>query len=392
MNLSLLDFDQEAVCSVTLATGKNIYCCLECGRYFQGRQIGTPAYEHSISTFHSEFLNLSTGLAYSLPAGDELKKEKEDQNLLSVLRENLNPQRYEFDLAAMQDLQGRPYIRGLVPILSTNDAVAALVMLLARIQPVVEQLLMLKEGPKRLLVISRVMRKLWMRERMLKGRILLPPLNSTNNTNNNNNQQVAVERMLPMLLQGLDLQCLQGQLSLTTTKTTSKTSNDVVAESKINFTMLSVDLPPVPLFPDPNGKLPIPQVPLSELLSQKYNSGKVYYDSKGSPIAYDLLFLPEYLILTINGRCQKGSLNGTVLLFDPEVLQVPFTNGFGHIKSHSTYQLQAMVCLNSAGKYVCIVRRQQKEFYLYDSTSVKPIQTDSLLLFDSVIHLWTKVM
>jgi U4/U6.U5 tri-snRNP-associated protein 2 len=43
----LIDFDLDQVCSVTLSSN-NVYCCLVCGRYFQGKGQATPAYEHSI--------------------------------------------------------------------------------------------------------------------------------------------------------------------------------------------------------------------------------------------------------------------------------------------------------------------------------------------------------
>ena len=48
VNRQLLDFDMEKVCSVTLSN-LNVYCCLICGKYFQGRGRSTPAYTHSVA-------------------------------------------------------------------------------------------------------------------------------------------------------------------------------------------------------------------------------------------------------------------------------------------------------------------------------------------------------
>lgn len=48
INRQLLDFDMEKVCSVTLSN-LNVYCCLICGKYFQGRGKSTPAYTHSVA-------------------------------------------------------------------------------------------------------------------------------------------------------------------------------------------------------------------------------------------------------------------------------------------------------------------------------------------------------
>ena len=42
-----IDFDSEKLCSVTL-TNMNVYVCLVCGKYFQGRGKMTPAYTHSV--------------------------------------------------------------------------------------------------------------------------------------------------------------------------------------------------------------------------------------------------------------------------------------------------------------------------------------------------------
>jgi U4/U6.U5 tri-snRNP-associated protein 2 len=43
----LIDFDLDQVCSVSLSN-INVYGCLVCGRFFQGKGLSTPAYEHSI--------------------------------------------------------------------------------------------------------------------------------------------------------------------------------------------------------------------------------------------------------------------------------------------------------------------------------------------------------
>jgi len=54
-----LDFDFEKVCSVSLQT-TNVYACLVCGKYFQGRGKGSCAFIHSVQFDHHVFLNLHT--------------------------------------------------------------------------------------------------------------------------------------------------------------------------------------------------------------------------------------------------------------------------------------------------------------------------------------------
>ena len=66
INRHVLDFDFEKVCSVTLED-KNIYACLVCGKYFQGRGPHTQANFHSLQADHHMFISLHTRKAYCLP-------------------------------------------------------------------------------------------------------------------------------------------------------------------------------------------------------------------------------------------------------------------------------------------------------------------------------------
>ena len=62
----LLDFDFEKLCSVSLSN-QNVYCCLVCGQFFQGRGQHTHAYTHANQTGHFVFINLGNGRVYCLP-------------------------------------------------------------------------------------------------------------------------------------------------------------------------------------------------------------------------------------------------------------------------------------------------------------------------------------
>ncbi|XP_054163499.1 U4/U6.U5 tri-snRNP-associated protein 2-like [Oppia nitens] len=71
INRGVLDFDFEKLCSVSLSQ-INCYACLVCGKYFQGRGIGTHAYMHSVSIGHHVFLNLDSLRFYCLPDNYEI--------------------------------------------------------------------------------------------------------------------------------------------------------------------------------------------------------------------------------------------------------------------------------------------------------------------------------
>ena len=72
VNRNNLDFDFEKVCSVTLQTA-HIYGCLVCGKYFQGRGVGTQAHMHSFEADHHVFISLETQKIYCLPDGYEVQ-------------------------------------------------------------------------------------------------------------------------------------------------------------------------------------------------------------------------------------------------------------------------------------------------------------------------------
>ena len=105
INKTILDFDQEKVCSVSLKDN-NIYSCLICGKYFHGKGKATPCYIHSLSEQHHLFINLETRAIYCLPDDYELKEEyldddnknnknenddDSDDNILFEIKQNLLP-------------------------------------------------------------------------------------------------------------------------------------------------------------------------------------------------------------------------------------------------------------------------------------------------------------
>lgn len=71
INRSILDFDFEKLCSVNMSH-LNVYACLVCGKYFQGRGPSTHAYTHSLMSDHHVFLNLGTLKFYCLPDNYEI--------------------------------------------------------------------------------------------------------------------------------------------------------------------------------------------------------------------------------------------------------------------------------------------------------------------------------
>lgn len=83
--LQVLDFDFEKFCSVSLSN-LNVYACLVCGKYFQGRGQKSHAYTHSLEAGHHVYINLRTEKVYCLPDGYEVIDPSLDD-----IRHVLNP-------------------------------------------------------------------------------------------------------------------------------------------------------------------------------------------------------------------------------------------------------------------------------------------------------------
>ena len=77
INRSVLDFDFEKLCSVTLSN-INVYACLVCGKYYQGRGPKSHAYFHALEVGHHVYINMQTKKVYVLPEGYEVKSKSLD--------------------------------------------------------------------------------------------------------------------------------------------------------------------------------------------------------------------------------------------------------------------------------------------------------------------------
>ena len=77
INRQILDFDFEKLCSVSLSN-INVYACLVCGKYFQGRGPKSHAYFHALEVGHHVFINIGTRKVYVLPEGYEVQNKSLD--------------------------------------------------------------------------------------------------------------------------------------------------------------------------------------------------------------------------------------------------------------------------------------------------------------------------
>lgn len=136
---SLLDFDFEPSCSVSLESGPHVYGCLVCGKFFRGRGRQTPAYTHSVDEGHFVYAHLSKGTFHCLPDDYEIQDPS-----LSDISAALHPTFQANEIHALdtntglaRDLFGRRYLPGYVGLnnLTKTDCVNAIVQALAHVRP-----------------------------------------------------------------------------------------------------------------------------------------------------------------------------------------------------------------------------------------------------------------
>ncbi|KAJ2745318.1 U4 U6.U5 tri-snRNP-associated protein [Coemansia sp. BCRC 34301] len=384
-----LDFDFEQLCSVSLSNN-NIYACLVCGKYYQGRGKQTHAYFHSINEDHHVFINLRTLRIYVLPDNYEVD-DKSLNDIKAAVRPTYSVERVallDATCDSAYDLGGKRYIPGLVGLnrIKCNDYMNVVVQALAHVPPIRDAMLLLSDLEHKSPLVQRMaslVRKMW-HPKLLKSHI--SPHELHQEISNRSNRHFKLDSpgdafdLLTWLLNTLHIdlggsrktsssivyQTFRGELSvaaqqLQDTRVRSREDDPIIMDddklvtrTKHPFLTLSLELPPRPLFADDNdddkGEVGIPQVALASLL-QRYG-GSMVVERQGQAKHYQLLKLPQFIICHIK-RFTKTELatekNPTVVNFP--IHNVPFgsllpkdvpTHGSRDISA--TYSLIVNIC------------------------------------------------
>ncbi|CAH8497151.1 unnamed protein product [Dicrocoelium dendriticum] len=350
INRNMLDFDFEKLCSVSLSH-LNVYACLICGKYFQGRGTSTNAHTHSVSEEHHVFLNLETHRFYCLPDDYEIiDGSLEDITYL------LNPTFTKSDITSLDTAtkmvrayNGLTYYQGIVGLnnIKANDYCNVILQMLSHISPLRDYFLnaanyrgISTTSPDQMhLLVQRfgeLIRKLWnprnFKTHVSPHEFLQAVVLCSRKRFQFTEQGDAVE-FLSWLLNALDLalhpkrnntlldksihqttvisQAVRGRMrvysrkiipvNLTDEEKLSLLDNPeyMTSESETKFFYLTCDLPPPPLYLDEFKESIIPQVALSSLLA-KFNgvTEKEYKTHRDSIMRrFELCRLPPYLIL-----------------------------------------------------------------------------------------------
>ncbi|CAE6412121.1 unnamed protein product [Rhizoctonia solani] len=348
VNRATLDFDFEKVCSVSMLN-QNIYGCLVCGKYFQGRGKSSHAYAHSIHEDHHVFIHLETTEVYVLPDGYQVSDPSLD-DIKYVLSPRFTPAqiaklRTDPNTQTSYDLLSRPYIPGYVGLqnIKRNDYLSVIVQALLHVPPVRDFLLAMdtsslpapkpkvnttpakpaKQPSELVRRFAGLAKKVW-NPRLFKSQVspheFLQEVSRVSAGRFKITEQGDPIEFLGWLLNRVhaDLggtkkkgssmiySTFQGEVRLETQQVIVKADAasgvkphfDIDREIKQTtspFLLLALDLPPPPLFQDAVEKNIIPQVSLATLLA-KYD-GKTTQEFAGQLKRFRCTRLPPYVIL-----------------------------------------------------------------------------------------------
>ncbi|KAJ1859818.1 U4 U6.U5 tri-snRNP-associated protein, partial [Coemansia sp. RSA 486] len=286
VNRANLDFDFEQICSVSLSTN-NVYSCLVCGKYYQGRGKKSHAYFHSINEDHHVFINLHTLKVYVLPDNYEVR-DRSLNDIKAVIRPNFSPaQVRSLDRSCEQsrDLNGRRYLPGFVGLnkIKCNDYINVVVQALAHVPPIRDTLLLLPDIEKQTPLVQRLaglLRRMW-HPKLFKAHI--SPHELVQEILTRSKRRFGLDLpgdafdLLTWLLNTLHIdlggskkrnssivyRAFQGEILVTTqpiedTKSRKHQQDPIEMDAhkssvkvlKMSFLTLSLDLPPKPLFAD----------------------------------------------------------------------------------------------------------------------------------------------
>jgi U4/U6.U5 tri-snRNP-associated protein 2 len=351
-----MDFDFEKLCSVTLSN-INVYACLVCGKYFTGRGPKTPAYFHALEVGHHVYINMETKKVYVLPESYEVKSKSLD-DIRFVVDPRFTPEEVRTLDRRKQpswDLLNRKYIPGFVGLnnIKANDYLNVVVQALSHVPPLRNFFMLedLSARPQLAQRFSTLVRKIW-NPKAFKNHVspheLLQEISLRSNKKFLLTEQADPVEFLSWFLNHLHLslggsktkprssliqKVFQGMLrveSQTITPRADASDRLLFEDAEIKsqsspFMILTLDLPPAPLFQDDTEKNIIPQVPLTTIL-QKYN-GSATQERTNMRMRYKLLHpLPPYLIMHIKrfqpNKFLQSQRNPTIVTFNPRNLDL----------------------------------------------------------------------
>ncbi|XP_065712889.1 ubiquitin carboxyl-terminal hydrolase 39 [Patagioenas fasciata] len=444
INKSVLDFDFEKLCSISLSH-INVYACLVCGKYFQGRGLKSHAYIHSVQLSHHVFLNLHTLKFYCLPDNYEII-DSSLEDITYVLKPTFTAQQIaNLDRQAKlsRAYDGTTYLPGIVGLnnIKANDYANAVLQALSNVPPLRNYFLeednygriQRPPGDVMFLLVQRfgeLMRKLW-NPRNFKAHVspheMLQAVVLCSKKNFQITKQGDGVEFLSWFLNALHsalggtkrkkktivTDVFQGSMRIFTKKLPHP---DLPAEEKAQllqnaeyqemmvestFMYLTLDLPTAPLYKDEKEQLIIPQVPLFSILA-KFNgvTEKEYKTYKENFLKrFQLTKLPPYLIFCI----KRFTKNNFFVEKNPTIVNFPITNvdlreylseEVQAAHANTTYDLIANIVHDgkpSEGSYrIHVLHHGTGKWYELQDLQVTDILPQMITLSEAYIQIWKR--
>ncbi|CCE66204.1 hypothetical protein TPHA_0P00460 [Tetrapisispora phaffii CBS 4417] len=432
INKKKLDFDAERICSIT-ATNVNVYCCLVCGKYFKGRNEGSPAFLHSIGENHNIFINMTNLKLFNLPANipleDAVTLNLTEQKIIDDIKYAINPQ---FTLESIKDfpiickdVDNEEYLNGFVGISynanASNDSIASIVMMLTHMDDIRDYFLLDKnltndtpfETKLRLL-----MKRIWS-PKLFKSHvamnellsfILIDPSFSNRNINDPRllllsliNSNINISKPLKDIIDTN----IRGQVLVTSEKSVANSKESKIKKTIMPFSLLSLDLPDVPVFKDGMDTNALPQIKLSEML-MKFNGITEHIQSKELKKKFKLESLPRYLILHFNRFDSKTNTpvkdrNQTLVEF-PTLMELKKTKY--RLISNLVHEASQSITSNSSSHShfltvsdkdhvskwkMILLNSKDNIWYEVDRTDIPKKERELLFLNEIYMQVWEKL-
>uniref|UniRef100_A0A8B9R5Z2 Ubiquitin carboxyl-terminal hydrolase 39 n=1 Tax=Anas platyrhynchos TaxID=8839 RepID=A0A8B9R5Z2_ANAPL len=445
INKSVLDFDFEKLCSISLSH-INVYACLVCGKYFQGRGLKSHAYIHSVQLSHHVFLNLHTLKFYCLPDNYEIIDSSLEDITVTCLKPTFTAQHISnLDKQAKlsRAYDGTTYLPGIVGLnnIKANDYANAVLQALSNVPPLRNYFLeednykSIKRPPGDIMFLlvqrfGELMRKLW-NPRNFKAHVspheMLQAVVLCSKKNFQITKQGDGVDFLSWFLNALHsalggtkkkkktivTDVFQGSMRIFTKKLPHP---DLPAEEKAQllqnaeyqetmvestFMYLTLDLPTAPLYKDEKEQLIIPQVPLFSILA-KFNGAteKEYKTYKENFLKrFQLTRLPPYLIFCI----KRFTKNNFFVEKNPTIVNFPITNvdlreylseEVQAVHTNTTYDLIANIVHDgkpSEGSYrIHVLHHGTGKWYELQDLQVTDILPQMITLSEAYIQIWKR--
>lgn len=401
INRKLLDFDLPKVCCESISN-LNIYCCLVCGKFYQGRGPKTPAYYHALQNGHHVYVNLVSKKFYCLPDDYEFEHPS-----LYDIKFNIDPKievsdKLDKELKISESLLNVKYIPGYIGLnnLKKTDSFNSVIQALTKLKHFRNFLLSFeyRQNTPLLNSFSELTKKIWNPynfKNHVSPAIFLDIVENLSSRRFKIGNDSDPFQFLIWLLNTLHeewcgsksltksspiIEYFSGQLLIKTQFVPIKSNKDEtfpIEKKSVPFLNLSMELPQMPLFKDKLDKRMIPEISLYNVFS-KYDGCTetlIPHEEKVEKKLFSIEKIPEYLIIHYKRFSTVGKLkekNLTIVNFPVKSLNLTdFCKMDPNIK-RTKYDLVANICHEGS------VENGSYKVHIWESIEDKYIQLRDL--------------